>query len=110
LRPHRLSPVSTAPTPSSASSVGKGRWRAWAASRTVTTALAESVFATLGCELFDQQPGGLFATRREHHAAAKLAVFDYFETLRNPRRRQSTLGQLAPAAYEARNAATDSAA
>ncbi len=28
-------------------------------------ALAESVFATLECELFDQQPGGSFATRRE---------------------------------------------
>jgi len=35
-------------------------------------ALAESLFATLECELFDQQPGGRFTTRRE----AKLAVFD----------------------------------
>ena len=34
--------------------------------------LAESVFATLECELFDQQPSGRFQTRRE----AKLAVFD----------------------------------
>ena len=43
-------------------------------------ALAESVFATLECELFDQQPGGRFTTRRE----AKLAVFDYLETFSTP--------------------------
>ncbi len=36
-------------------------------------ALAKSVFATLECELFYQQPGGRFPTRRE----AKLALFDY---------------------------------
>jgi putative transposase len=62
-------------------------------------ALAESVFATLECELFDQQPGGRFATRRE----AKLAVFDYLETFYNPRRRHSALGQIAPATFEARH-------
>ena len=56
-------------------------------------ALAESVFATLECELFDQQPGGRFATRRE----AKLAVFDYLETFYNPRRRHSPLGHISPA-------------
>ena len=39
-------------------------------------ALAESAFATLECELFDQQPGGRFQTRRE----AKLAVFDFRST------------------------------
>ena len=39
-------------------------------------ALAESVFATLECELSDQQPGGRFTTRRE----VELAVFDYLET------------------------------
>ncbi|WP_081448793.1 IS3 family transposase [Geodermatophilus obscurus] len=43
-------------------------------------ALAESVFATLECELFYQQPDGRFATRRE----AELAVFDYLETFHNP--------------------------
>ena len=63
-------------------------------------ALAESVFATLECELFDQQPGGRFATRRE----AKLAVFDYLETFYNPRRRHSALGHTSPAAYEAKHA------
>ena len=34
-------------------------------------ALAESVFATLECELFDQQPGGRFATRRDVELAAR---------------------------------------
>ena len=63
-------------------------------------ALAESVFATLECELFDQQPGGRFATRRE----AKLAVFDYLETFYNPPRRHSALGQISPIDFEARHA------
>ena len=53
------------------------------------------MFATLECELFDQQTGGRFGTRRE----AKLAVFDYLETFYNPRRRHPALGQ--PAAFEA---------
>jgi putative transposase len=68
-------------------------------------ALAESVFATLECELFDQQPAGRFATRRE----AKLAVFDYLETFYNPRRRHSALGQIAPATFEARHTLTTAA-
>jgi hypothetical protein len=57
------------------------------------------VFATLECELFDQQSAGGVATRRE----AKLAVFDYLETFYNPRRRHSALGQIASAAFEARH-------
>ncbi len=61
-------------------------------------ALAESVFATLECELFDLQPGGRFTSRRE----AKLAVFDYLETFYNPRRRHSALGQISPAIFETR--------
>jgi putative transposase len=68
-------------------------------------ALAECVFATLECELFDRQPGGRFATRRE----AELAVFDYLETFHNPRRRHSALGQIAPATFEARHALTNAA-
>ena len=68
-------------------------------------ALAESVFATLECELFDQQPGGRFTTRRE----AKLAVFDYLETFYNPRRRHSALGNIAPATFEARHTLTTAA-
>ncbi len=69
-------------------------------------ALAESLFATLECELFDQQPGGRFTTRRE----AKLAVFDYLEAFYNPRRRHSALGLLSPAQFEARHTAQDAAA
>jgi putative transposase len=68
-------------------------------------ALAESVFATLECELFDQQPGGRFGTRRE----AELAVFDYLETFYNPRRRHSALGHIAPATFEARHTLTTAA-
>jgi len=69
-------------------------------------ALAESLFATLECELFDQQPGGRFQTRRE----AKLAVFDYLEAFYNPRRRHSSLGQISPAQFEARHTAQAAAA
>lgn len=68
-------------------------------------ALAESVFATLECELFDRQIAGRFTTRRE----AKLAVFDYLETFYNPRRRHSALGQIAPATFEARHTLTTAA-
>ena len=42
-------------------------------------ALAESLFATIECELFGQQPRGRFESRRD----AKLAVFDYLETFYN---------------------------
>jgi putative transposase len=69
-------------------------------------ALAESLFATLECELFDQQPGGRFETR----GGAKLAVFDYLETFYNPRRRHSALGQISPTEFEARHTAQDAAA
>jgi len=72
---------------------GTARWPAWAASRTASTnVLAESAFATLECELFDQQPGGRFQTRRQ----AKLAVFDFLETFYNPRRRHSALQMRSP--------------
>lgn len=54
-------------------------------------ALAESVFLTLECGLFDQQPGGRFKNRQ-----AKLAVFDYLETFYNPRRRHSASARSAP--------------
>ena len=69
-------------------------------------ALAESLFATIECELFDQQPGGRFETRRE----AKLAVFDFLEAFYNPRRRHSALGQISPAQFEARHTAQQAAA
>jgi putative transposase len=69
-------------------------------------AMAESLFATLECELFDQQPSGRFENRRE----AKLAVFDYLEAFYNPRRRHSSLGQISPAEFEARHTAQAAAA
>ena len=69
-------------------------------------ALAESLFATLECELFDQQPGSRFETRRE----AKLAVFDYLETFYNPRRRHSALGLISPARFELEHTARTAAA
>jgi putative transposase len=69
-------------------------------------AMAESLFATIECELFDQQPGGRFSTRRD----AKLAVFDYLEAFYNPRRRHSSLGQISPATFEARHNAQTAAA
>jgi putative transposase len=69
-------------------------------------AMAESLFATLECELFDQQPAGRFESRRE----AKLAVFDYLEAFYNPRRRHSALGQISPAQFEARHTAQATAA
>jgi len=66
-------------------------------------ALAESVFATLECELFDQQPGGRFTS----HHDAKLAIFGYLEAFYNPRRRHSAI---APAVFEARHFTESSAA
>ena len=69
-------------------------------------ALAESLFATLECELFDQQPGGRSQTRRE----AKLAGFDYLETFYNPRRRHSSLGQISPTRFEQEHTARTAAA
>ncbi len=68
--------------------------------------MAESLFATIECELFDQQPHGRFETRRE----AKLAVFDYLETFYNPRRRHSSIGQVSPARYETEHTAETAAA
>ena len=69
-------------------------------------ALAESLFATLECELFDQQRGGRFQTRRE----AKLAVFDYLEAFYNPRRRHSSLRHISPARFEQEHTARTTAA
>ena len=69
-------------------------------------ALAEGLFATLECELFDQQPSGRFQTRRE----AKLAVCDYLETFYNPRRRHSSTGQISPARFEQEHTARTAAA
>jgi len=56
-------------------------------------AVMESFFATLKGELAER-----FGTVDE----AKTALFDYIEVFYNQRRRQSTLGQISPAAFERR--------
>jgi putative transposase len=58
-------------------------------------ATAESVFATLACELLARHR---FPTRR----AARLALFDDSEGRSNTHRRHSALGYLPPAAFERR--------
>jgi putative transposase len=58
-------------------------------------ALAESFFATLGCELVRRR-------RWRSHAEARTAVFDFVEGFYNTRRRYSALGYLSPADFEAR--------
>jgi putative transposase len=59
-------------------------------------AMCESFFATLECELLDQQR---FPTQAE----AKMAVFDFIEGFYNPRRRHSSLGQISPINFERRH-------
>lgn len=56
-------------------------------------AMAESLFATLECELIARSE---LRTRRE----ARSRIFEYIEGFYNPRRRHSALGYLAPAAFE----------
>jgi putative transposase len=62
-------------------------------------ALAESFFATLECELFDQR---IFRT----HDEARSAVFEFIESFYNRQRRHSALGYLCPEEYERRKAPT----
>ena len=57
------------------------------------SALCESFFATLECELLDRQ-------RFPTPAEARLGVFDFIEGWYNPRRRHSALDYLSPIAYE----------
>jgi putative transposase len=71
----------------------------------VDNALADSLVATLECELFDRQPAGRFTSHRE----AKLAIFEYLEAFYNTRRRHSALGQVSPAAFEAAHTVTAAA-
>jgi transposase InsO family protein len=80
----------------SASGSAAARWacgRRWARSRTPTTALAESFFATLECELLD-------CTRFKSHVDARLVVFEFIEGWHNPHRRHSALDYLSPLNYE----------
>jgi putative transposase len=60
------------------------------------TAMAESFFATLECELIDR-------SRWRTHTEARMAVFDFIEGFYNPRRRHSALTYLSPAEYERRH-------
>ena len=56
-------------------------------------AMAESVFATLECELIDRRS---FKSKTE----ARLAVFTWIEAWYNPRRRHSALGRVSPVQFE----------
>ena len=69
-------------------------------------ALAESLFATIECELFDHQPHGRFATRRE----AKLAVFDYLRPSTTCAGGTPPSAQVSPARYEQAHTARQAAA
>jgi putative transposase len=59
------------------------------------TAMAESFFATLECELLSRQT---FRT----HLEARTALFEYIEVFYNRQRQHSALGYLSPDAYERR--------
>jgi len=59
--------------------------------------MAESFFATLECELLEQQP--TFRNRTD----ARIAVFDFIEGFYNTRRRHSSLGNKSPARFEAQH-------
>ena len=56
-------------------------------------AMAESVFASLECELIDRRS---FKTKTE----ARLAVFTWIEAWYNPRRRHSAHGRISPINFE----------
>src|SRR5205807_7885610 len=66
------------------------------------TAMCESFFATLECELLDQR-------RFKTPAEARIAVFDFIEGFYNPRRRHSSLGYLSPIDFERQLAANPDA-
>ena len=56
-------------------------------------AMAESVFASLECELIERRS---FKTKTE----ARLAVFTWIEAWYNPRRRHSAHGRISPVNFE----------
>jgi putative transposase len=60
-------------------------------------AMAESLFATLECELIDRRTW-------KTHTEARLAIFTWIESWYNPRRRHSGLGQISPMEFERRHA------
>jgi putative transposase len=62
-------------------------------------AMAESVFASLECELIDR---GSFKTKGE----ARMGLFTWIEAWYNPRRRHSALGRISPIDVERRHNAS----
>ena len=61
--------------------------------RCYDNAMCESFFATLECELLEQQ-------RFTSQADARMAVFDFIEGWYNPHRRHQSLGQQSPTNFE----------
>jgi putative transposase len=59
-------------------------------------AMAESVFASLECELIERRS---FKTKGE----ARMALFTWIEAWYNPRRRHSALGRISPIEFERRH-------
>jgi putative transposase len=59
-------------------------------------AMAESLFATLECELIERRTW-------QTKAQARLAIFTWIESWYNPRRRHSGLGQMSPINFETRH-------
>lgn len=70
----------------------------------VDNTMIESFFNTLQRELLDQRPR--WATK----ADLASAIFEWIEAWYNPRRRHTSLGMIAPAAYEALHTTAEPAA
>ena len=62
----------------------------------LANAMAESLVATLECELIDRR---VFRTQAE----TRMAIFKYIEGWYNPHRRHSGLGDLSPLNFEGSN-------
>ena len=63
-------------------------------------AMCESFFAARECDLIDRM---VFQTRH----TARLGVFDFIESLHNPRRRHSSIRYVSPVIFETRWARTE---
>lgn len=69
----------------------------------VDNTMIESFWSTMQCELFDTQ-------RWNTKAQLSQAIFEWIEAWYNPRRRHTSIGDLAPATYEQHAVADDTAA
>jgi putative transposase len=65
--------------------------------------MIESFWSTMQRELLDTQ-------RWDTKAQLSQAIFEWIEAWYNPRRRHTSINDLAPVAYEQRTAASDTAA